>query len=172
MRASLSGGSELLMGLFGPGDFVSGHPTDMGSTCSWWAHSTAPGVRASVERRGDNVGIRASDPADAKLSRHLVFRPFAPKGGAKNYGDIDPSGRAFRAARRGWLGCDRYANHASGPCKRGVRKSAHGVHDDARALSHMQVVKFQGAGDHRRIYLNSDRARDLGTRWDGRKGGP
>ena len=156
-----SEGSELSMGLFGNGDFVSGRPTAM-SQVEVVAHGAAD---VSVRRWSDvatplefahRTQRLQSHPATRySVHSHPLVEPRYPE-------HIEPPGGAFRTARRGGLERDRRAHHAPAPCGRGVRQSAHRVHGDAHAVED-DVIKFQGASEHRRIHLNTDRSRKVTT---------
>jgi len=161
MRASLPGGSELLMGLFGTGDFVSGDLTAV-SHVQLVAHSAA---ELSVHRWRDVATTWEFAHRTQRLQSYLAAWYSVhshPRVEQRILGILTLLAERFgRPGGAGWGVIDVRITHQH--LADAVCASRPTVSTAMRTLSKDQVIKFKGTGERRRIRLNPDRARHMAT---------
>lgn len=149
------------MGLFGNGDFVSGRPTAM-SQVEVVAHGAAD---VSVRRWSDvatplEFAHRTQRLQSHPATRYSVHSHPLVEQGIRSISS-PRAGRFGRPGGAGWNVIDVRITHQH--LADAVCASRPTVSTVMRTLSKMNVIKFQGASEHRRIHLNTDRSRKVTT---------
>ena len=154
VRASLSGGSELLMGLFGSGDFISAHPVEV-SHVQMLAHSTA---EVSVHRWADVATTWDFAHRTRRLQSYLTAWYSVhshPRVQQRILVILSLLAERFgRAVGAGWKEIGVRLTHQQ--IADAVCASRPTVSTAMRTLSKAQIIKLQGTGDNRRVCLNRD----------------
>lgn len=165
MRTAHPGGSELLMGLVGPGGIITGHPTYAGRV-ALVAHSDA---EVSVRPWRDVATTWQYAVRSRQLQSYL-----ASWYSVQSWTRVEQRvlgilillaerfGRPTRPARSGWETIDVRLTHQH--LADAICASRPTVSKAVQELLSTEVIRSNGAADYRRIHINTDLAREMATR--------
>ncbi|MDE2787455.1 MAG: Crp/Fnr family transcriptional regulator [Chloroflexota bacterium] len=162
MRTSHSGGSDFMMGLFGPGDCISGHHVDAGHV-GLVAHSDA---QVAVRPWRDVATTWEYAERSRRLQTYLA-RWYSVQSTVsveqRMVGILTLLAERFgRPAGAGWEVIDVRLTHQH--LADAVCASRPTVSRALHELLQARMIRFQGAGDHRRVDLRRCPAGDTGMR--------
>ena len=154
MRSLQPDGSEVLMGLFGPGDLLVGHPTDF-CRIDFVAH-----VDAEVSVRTWEDSVRTIEFAD-KMKRSLVWlngwsaMQVRVRVEHRITGILSLLVERFRGtSESGWQMLDVRLTHQNLADAVGATRST--VSREIQEMERNGVIRTVGSGDYRRIFLRMD----------------